>query len=214
MDSSISTGQRYRVFLNEKSILISEDINIADYQATDRIVNYEGMTNMKLEYDRFKLDEHCNQLVFHSKDVFNEAWNSFRSLFREIKAAGGLARNQEGNLLFIFRLGVWDLPKGKLKKNEMPEEGALREVSEETGLSGLRIIKPLPQTYHIYANKKGDAILKETLWFEMIYEGNEVPVPQTEEDITAVQWFRPDQLDIILKNTYPALKPMIQSSCR
>jgi len=210
MNSSLSMGQRYRVFLNEKSILISEDINTTDSQSNDRIIPYLGLEKMQLEYERFKADEHCDQLIFLSRKKYSEACTSFRLMFRDIKAAGGLVKDPEGKLLFILRLGKWDLPKGKLEKNETPKEGALREVTEETGLSHLKISKQLPSTFHIYLNKTGEAILKETYWFEMIYEGNEKPVPQTEEAILAAQWFQKDQLEIILKNTYASLREMIQ----
>jgi ADP-ribose pyrophosphatase YjhB (NUDIX family) len=209
MNSSFSTVQRYRVFLNDKLILISEDINIADYQPSDRVVNFNGLDEMLKEYERFKGNEDCERLIFHANNRYSEACESFSSLFRKIKAAGGLVRNPDGNILFIFRLGAWDLPKGKLKKNEGIEEGALREVTEETGLSSLRIIYPLPSTYHIYTDRKGRACLKETYWFEMMYEGVEIPVPQTEEDITEVRWFEPNNLGLVLDNTYASLREMI-----
>jgi ADP-ribose pyrophosphatase YjhB (NUDIX family) len=209
LNSSFSIGQRYRVFLNEKSILISEDINTADYQVTDSIVKYQGKTEMLLEYERFKANDVSGQLVFVAKNNFQKACFSFRSMFREIKAAGGVVMDNEKNMLCIFRLGVWDLPKGKLKKNEMPAMGACREVTEETGLSQLKIIKPLPSTFHIYDDRKGREVLKETYWFEMQYKGNETPVPQAEEDITSVRWFRPNELDVVLEKTYASLKVLI-----
>ncbi len=33
-------------------------------------------------------------------------------------AAGGWVMNEFNEVLWIFRLGVWDLPKGKVEKNE------------------------------------------------------------------------------------------------
>ena len=205
-------GQRYRVFLNEKSILISEDINTTDSQSNDRIIPYLGLEKMQLEYERFKADEHCDQLIFLSRKKYSEACASFRSMFRDIKAAGGLVKDPEGKLLFILRFGIWDLPKGKLEKNETPVEGAVREVTEETGLSHMQVTNQLPSTFHIYTNKKGSAVLKETYWFRMLYKGNETPVPQTKEAITSVHWFGPDQLEMVLNNTYASLKELIQGS--
>ncbi|MBW6481397.1 MAG: NUDIX domain-containing protein, partial [Bacteroidales bacterium] len=57
-----------------------------------------------------------------------------------IEAGGGLVQNPAGEILFIFRRGKWDLPKGKPEKEESIEETAIREVEEETGISGLKII--------------------------------------------------------------------------
>ncbi len=51
-----------------------------------------------------------------------------------ILAAGGLVLNEKGEVLFMFRKGKWDLPKGKLDPGETMDACALREVMEETGL--------------------------------------------------------------------------------
>src|SRR6478735_3106050 len=50
--------------------------------------------------------------------------------FKVVKASGGVVRKQE-KVLLIFRLGKWDLPKGKLKKKEESIKCAKREVEEE-----------------------------------------------------------------------------------
>jgi 8-oxo-dGTP pyrophosphatase MutT (NUDIX family) len=210
MDFSLSIGQRYRVFLNDKSILISEDINTADIQPDDRCVIFRGVSEMQLEYERFKSEKDCNQLIFLTGERFSTAVSAFQSLFRDVKAAGGIVKDKEGKILCIFRLGVWDLPKGKLKKGESPKEGALREVEEETGLSPLEILNPLPSTFHIYTSRKGKAMLKETYWFEMLYEGNETPVPQVEEDITAVKWFEKKEMYVVMESTYASLKELVK----
>ena len=57
----------------------------------------------------------------------------------EVRAAGGVVvRRQDGQdeVLVVHRprYDDWTLPKGKLKPGESDEEGALREVEEETGL--------------------------------------------------------------------------------
>ena len=55
----------------------------------------------------------------------------------------------KGYILFIFRNGKWDLPKGKAEANETIDQTALREVEEETVSEDLSISKPLEITYHI-----------------------------------------------------------------
>ncbi len=131
-------------------------------------------------------------------------------MFYRIEAAGGIVRNREGDYLFIKRLGVWDLPKGKLDNNESARKGALREVTEETGLNDLRISKQLFSTYHIYTDREGTEILKETYWFEMMNNTPQPLVPQLDEDITEVRWFRKDELEIPLKNTYASLQNLLE----
>ncbi len=77
-----------------------------------------------------------------------------------IEAGGGVVLNDRGEFLVILRNGIWDLPKGKLEKGEDFATAAMREVEEETGLHGLKMLDPLSSTYHTY-NLKGKRILKK-----------------------------------------------------
>ncbi len=70
-----------------------------------------------------------------------------------IKAAGGLIFNDKKELLFIFRKGKWDLPKGKLDEGETLEACALREIKEETGVTA-HIVRLIGTTEHRYFEKK------------------------------------------------------------
>ena len=83
-------------------------------------------------------------------------------------------------MLFIFRSGRWDLPKGWLEKGETLVQCAVREVCEECGLNAtdLKNEGELITTYHIYPFKEGYA-LKVTHWFRMKYTGNGATKPQT-----------------------------------
>jgi ADP-ribose pyrophosphatase YjhB (NUDIX family) len=129
-------------------------------------------------------------------------------IFKRIDAAGGVVKNEKGDLLFIFRLGKWDLPKGKLTKNETPEDGAKREVMEETGLKELELLKPLTTTYHIY-ERKGKRILKKTRWFEMSASGTQRLIPEAKENIEEVRWMAVDELAPVYENTYALVKELL-----
>ena len=69
---------------------------------------------------------------------------------KQIIAAGGLVTNAQGEILWIFRRGFWDLPKGKLDEGETIQSCAIREVEEETGVGKLSITQKLQKTYHIF----------------------------------------------------------------
>ena len=141
--------------------------------------------------------------IFHT-DI-DELRNAFRECFTSIHAAGGLVKNTKNEYLLIFRRGKWDLPKGKLDKNESFEQAALREVEEECGISPLSIVKPLISTYHTYDYKNGIA-LKKTSWFEMYYEGNGDLKPQREEDIEEAVWVSATDIGKYLSKSYPAVR--------
>lgn len=142
----------------------------------------------------------------HPKTVMKE----IKQNLKYIKAAGGLVRNEKKEYLFIFRLGVWDLPKGKLEAGEDIVTCAKREVEEECGVSIALVKRELPSTYHIYV-MNDQLIMKRTYWFLMKAKEGEVLVPQTEEGITEVSWVNRDDFGKIRENTYPSVLEVMKS---
>ncbi len=69
----------------------------------------------------------------------------------------------------------------------------MREVKEETGITGHSIVKPLEPSYHTYS-WEGISYLKKTYWYLMSYPGEMICDPQTEEGITKVEWMTADEI--------------------
>ena len=138
----------------------------------------------------------------------DELLESFLKLLPNVIAGGGKVFNSKGHILFIFRNGKWDLPKGKAEANETIDQTALREVEEETGIRDLSISKPLEITYHIF-KRNNKILLKKTYWFEMYssYEGDFKP--QFKEGITKVKWIDPKKLKKIKKNIYANIDQLL-----
>jgi len=131
--------------------------------------------------------------------------------FPSIEAGGGLVTNKHGEILMIFRHTRWDLPKGKLESEECIEDCSVREVEEETGITDLHLGRKLLITTHFY-RLNGEWVMKKTSWFSMSYAGDEKPVPQIEEDITAIEWVSPGKLDSYLRTTYPTIVDVFEAA--
>ena len=125
------------------------------------------------------------------------------------RAGGGLVFNKKGQVLFIFRNGKWDLPKGGKEKREKMKLTAMREVEEETGVDNLIITKRLQKTYHIF-KRNGVYKLKITQWYEMKTDFQGIPVGQLEEGIEKVAWLNPEQIQEAMKNSYENIKLILQ----
>ncbi|MDR1866162.1 MAG: NUDIX domain-containing protein [Bacteroidales bacterium] len=150
--------------------------------------------------------DHCLYVIHPDVDRLLE---HVTSCFRCIEAAGGVVSLPDRRILLIRRLGKWDLPKGKAEKNETPEATAIREVTEECGLSSPpQITGKLVDTYHTYY-QDGKHILKHTAWYSMLYAGEETLHPQTSENITRAVWCAGDQWSAAAQNTYASIRQVM-----
>jgi 8-oxo-dGTP pyrophosphatase MutT (NUDIX family) len=67
-----------------------------------------------------------------------------------IVSAGGVIINKNKIVLVENEKNdIWGFPKGKIKNKESFFDAAIREIYEETGLTKLKLIKPLGD-YHRY----------------------------------------------------------------
>ncbi len=142
--------------------------------------------------------------VFLMGDTAQEAFAGFRSAYKPVTAAGGVVSDEQGRLLVIKRLGVWDLPKGKVDKGEAIDAAALREVQEECGLARPVLGPKLCETWHTY-ERKGRSHLKCTHWYLMEATSDQPLVAQAEEDIEEVRWVEPAEVARIAEGSYASL---------
>ncbi len=193
----------YKVFYKDRTVFFVEnDRNCVENNST-KIHYFKNKKQLKTALNIFLNNSELNSLYIVYKDI-NHAFKKFTKLYKLIEAAGGLVKADNDTILVIHRRGKWDLPKGKLEKNELPEIGAIREVEEECGIGNLEILKLLEITYHTYILNEKD-ILKRTFWYEMFHKGNQKPKPQMEEDITEAKWFKIDDLNEVINNTFPSI---------
>jgi len=193
----------YKIFINDKPFFITNsklniDTNIDTVEFD--FLNFDNLIqNAK--------SESFNGVSLVCKNV-GEVFELFAKNFKIIEAAGGLVFNSKNELLLIERLGVWDLPKGKIDVGETPEIAAIREVEEECAVNGLTIENLVCESYHMYTFKEKN-ILKRTFWYKMNSTFTGVLVPQTEENITKVEWRYFTKNDIETLNTYESIRDIL-----
>jgi len=173
---------------------ISNDINSRQVSNRDDIYKFAK----ELNEDKFEYD-----IVLHGYKT-NKMFNDFCLSYKYIEAAGGVVINNKSEYLLIKRFDIWDLPKGKVEKNETTHEAAIREVCEETGLQDVKIIEELPDTHHIY-KQKGAWFLKRTYWYIMSTHEDTTLIPQTKEAITDAIWMDKNKANTALSKSYRSL---------
>lgn len=186
-----------RIFFNDIKINIQSDCSEALLPLN--IVEINKLSELTDFIDKLHGGNYRADIILCGIDE-NILINDFIKQYIYIEAAGGIVTNPDDEYLIIKRLGIWDLPKGKIEKGELIEDGAIREVCEETGLSSVKILEALPDTFHIYFRKK-KWYLKRTYWFSMTTESRSKLVPQQEEDISEALWMsKMDTVDAISKS--------------
>ena len=195
----------YKVFIDNKSIIFTNEVNVSYNTENELILEYYSEIDLINEFEKLRINDKFKNLIILVKEDVEKVFKKFLSNFTILEAGGGLVINENNEYLLIFRLGKWDLPKGKAEKGENIESTALREVEEETALKGAGIISKLPETYHYYEHK-GRLIIKKTYWFLMSASSkDQVLLPQIKEDIQKVEWMTKVQVCKALKNSYRSI---------
>ncbi|MGQ0647797.1 MAG: NUDIX hydrolase [Gemmatimonadaceae bacterium] len=105
-------------------------------------------------------------------------------------SAGGIVvrRATDGPFFLVIRDSYrnWGFPKGHLESGESASDAALREVSEETGLEGLRLVSAI-DTIDWYFRFRGRLVHK-VCHFYLLETDSDRTTPQRDEGITACRW--------------------------
>lgn len=189
----------YKVFVNNRPLFLT---NTIEKETDFQLFLLESIDIEHLVTKIFK-DKIHKAFLYHPNE--KEILTTLKSKIPVEKAAGGLVFNKKGEILFIFRNGKWDLPKGGVEKKEKKKEAAVREVEEETGVNQLKITKKLEKTYHIF-KRNGKFKLKVTHWYKMESSFDGIPKPQTEEGIEKAVWVKPEDVSTLLENSYENIK--------
>ena len=202
----------YKIFHENKTLVFPKiEGNSLEFDATLK------------ESDRYESDILCDFLqewLYDSDqtDTFvhevgeNAVSEALKQTFRMAPAAGGVVV-VNGKIVTITRNSIPDLPKGHIERGEHPEQAALREVEEETGIGKLRIVKELPSTWHCYQLGE-EWRLKRTYWYLMECDEDIQTKPQTEEGISEVKLVGNEEIDAFLKNTFRSISEILGGDMR
>jgi 8-oxo-dGTP pyrophosphatase MutT (NUDIX family) len=202
--------QMYKVFVENRPIIICEK-NQTYFDCKTLFAS--SIKSIREDLFPLFVDQPLKMPIVLLSD---DARADFKRLFADhklIEAAGGIVRRKK-RYLFIKRFGKWDIPKGKLDKNEDPKLGAIREIEEECGIINPKIDCLICHTYHTYLDTykgKNKLVLKKTYWYELNYKGTKDLFPQREEGITKAKWVKKSKLDKIRKNTYESILEVIDT---
>jgi 8-oxo-dGTP pyrophosphatase MutT (NUDIX family) len=123
---------------------------------------------------------------------------------REFSAGGVLVRRMRGRWwLAAIRPrgkpdGVWALPKGLIDPGETGAETAVREVAEETGLTG-RLEQKLGDVRYVYS-RGGERIFKVVSFFLLRWRGGRIGdlPPGMELEVAEARWLPLDEAPRLL----------------
>ncbi|MBN1107924.1 MAG: NUDIX domain-containing protein [Bacteroidales bacterium] len=198
----------YKVHFEDRFILISpEPDRLQKYGLFHKFHDTAALYGLISD---FQSDTSIPSINVYGPNI-KHIWKIFRIYFTEVGAAGGLVMHSSGRYLFIEKKGKLDLPKGHIEPGEEADKCALREVSEECGIKGHRIVKVLEPSYHTYS-WEGISYLKKTSWFLMHYTGPMISEPQEKEGITKVEWLLPEEISKIRSSAWLSLMDLINVS--
>ncbi len=200
-----------KIYFNDKLLILTTDKEayINDNPAAGAFSSFSGATSRSFTQaiQQLEMPGIKGAII---EDASEDALSAqLFAIYRPLDAAGGVAYNEQGDILMIFRRGKWDLPKGKLDEGESIEECALREVCEETGLEHLTLEGKICDTYHIYT-LNNERFLKCTAWYKMKGTSTDTLTPQKEENILDARWIKEKDLGLFAGKSYEAIREVLR----
>lgn len=185
-----------KIFFTDKALIL-----------TDTPVEVEGAVRLPSselsKANVLKIFETTNSIIV-CDEAIEAVKERFFGEFKYVLAAGGVVHNERGESLMIYRNHRWDLPKGHVDGEESDEECAVREIAEETGVKGAKIVRFLCNTLHSF-DVYGVWEIKRTAWYELEADTTETK-PQAEEGISCAKWCSEEEVAENLKATYPTIR--------
>lgn len=117
----------------------------------------------------------------------------------EVSAGGVVVRRSpeggEWEACLIRVRDAWSLPKGNLDRGETPEQAALREISEETGLplDRLTVLGELPPAEYMY--RRDGRLIGKIVHHYLVEAPNDAPLRPQLAEVDEAQWVPLEQAE-------------------
>jgi len=144
------------------------------------------------------------QITKSKKEHFE---NSKRELL-----AGAVVCSRHENKLYIGLVhdvfGYWTLPKGHIKEDEMAEDGVVRELKKEIGVS-VHVIEKLGENEYI-ANKPDQGKVVKHVNYYLTFSDHTALVLEKKGGLDDAKWF--DEKEVFGLRTYDDIKPLLEKA--
>jgi 8-oxo-dGTP pyrophosphatase MutT (NUDIX family) len=132
-----------------------------------------------------------------TRSEFSAGGVVIRRIPEGVEVALAARRTRKGDL-------AWGLPKGLVEPGEQPEEAALREVGEETGLQA-QIVESLGEISYWYV-WEGERVRKKVAFFLMEATGGDISLH--DHEMEEIRWF--PLADAPRRATYPSERALLR----
>ncbi|MDD5585074.1 MAG: NUDIX domain-containing protein [Candidatus Omnitrophica bacterium] len=132
-------------------------------------------------------------------------------LGREFSSGGVIIKIADSDikvLLIEDSYGHWTWPKGNIEKGETSEQAAIREISEEVGLTNVRLIEKIDKVQYFY-RLKGRLIFKIVYIYLFEANGNE-GLKVLKSEIEDAQWL--SSKEALQKIEYKGAKKILKKA--
>jgi 8-oxo-dGTP pyrophosphatase MutT (NUDIX family) len=137
-----------------------------------------------------------------------------RSAFRPNEvSSGGVVVRPDGNdyqVCLISDGKYWGLPKGNVEPGESPEQTALREIAEETGLpiASLAVLGELPPSEYVYRRRDSGRLIFKRVHHYLVGAPPDAELHPDPAEVAEAEWLSFDEAmqRVSFRDTQAALR--------